>query len=314
MRQIRVNLFGRLTVQIGDETLGRSEAAKVLELFCFLLLFRERPYAREALASLFWSEYPTALSKKYLRQTIWKLQNAFSLPGEQSQPPLLLVEADWVQVNPGANLWLDIAEFDRIYQVIGGIDGRQLAPETADYLKQAVSLYRGDLLEGWYQDWCLYERERYQTIYLALLDKLMAYCQAHGEFHDALAYGAQVLRQDHARERTHRQMMRLRLMTGDRTGALRQFEACQAALRDELNVSPSRQTLELYQKIRNDEIDLRLFNLNDEINLNPGQISTSLRSTLDFLQNLQITLASIQEKLEVDIHAVEGELSKQESS
>ena len=36
------------------------------------------------------------------------------------------------------------------------------------------ALYRGDLLTGWYQDWCLIERERYQCMFVSLLDKLMA--------------------------------------------------------------------------------------------------------------------------------------------
>jgi hypothetical protein len=34
----------------------------------------------------------------------------------------------------------------------------------AQLLKDAVNLYCGDLLEGWYQDWCLFERERLQSI------------------------------------------------------------------------------------------------------------------------------------------------------
>ena len=41
------------------------------------------------------------------------------------------------------------------------------------------SVYRGDLLEGCYQDWCLFERERLQNAYLAMLDKLMVRC--HGD-------------------------------------------------------------------------------------------------------------------------------------
>jgi len=40
-------------------------------------------------------------------------------------------------------------------------------------LQEAVRLSYADLLEGWYQDWCLYERERLQNIYLLILDKLM---------------------------------------------------------------------------------------------------------------------------------------------
>src|SRR5690606_35507187 len=52
-----------------------------------------------------------------------------------------------------------------------------------------------------------------------------------------------------AREHTHRALMRLYYVAGDRTGALRQFQRCTTALREELSVSPSPQTIALYQRI-----------------------------------------------------------------
>ena len=62
---------------------------------------------------------------------------------------------------------------------------------------------------GWYEDWCLSEHERLQNMYLKMLDKLMGYCEAHGQVNSGLAYGEQVLRYDRASERTYQRMMRL---------------------------------------------------------------------------------------------------------
>ncbi len=64
-----------------------------------------------------------------------------------------------------------------------------------------MDLYRGDLLEGWYQEWCLFERERLQNAYMLMLDKLMGYCEAHSEYEQGLVYGDLILRLDHASER-----------------------------------------------------------------------------------------------------------------
>src|SRR5438128_1039451 len=58
------------------------------------------------------------------------------------------------------------------------------------------ALYRGDLLEGWYSDWCLYERERLQHMYLAMLDKLMEYSESHQEYETGQTYGMRALRYD----------------------------------------------------------------------------------------------------------------------
>ena len=73
-------------------------------------------------------------------------------------------------------------------------------------------------------------------------------------YEEGLAYGARTLRFDGARERTHRRMMRLYYLAGDRTDALRQYDRCVAALRRELGVSPSAHTVALYNQIRRERL------------------------------------------------------------
>ena len=123
----------------------------------------------------------------------------------------------------------------------------------AAVLDRAVDLYRGDLLEGWYQDWCLFERERLRTMYMMTVEKLLAYHLMHGELDEGFACGERILRHDRAHERTHWRLMRLRYLGGDRTGAMRQYDACVAALREELDVAPSERTTSLYELIRSDD-------------------------------------------------------------
>ena len=67
-----------------------------------------------------------------------------------------------------------MAEVERAFQNARGIPGENLEALQAEDLKQAVAVYQGELLQGWYQDWCLCERERFRDMYLAMLDKLMA--------------------------------------------------------------------------------------------------------------------------------------------
>ncbi len=120
-----------------------------------------------------------------------------------------------------------------------------------------MELYHGDLLEDCFQDWCLYERERLQNIYLCVLDKLMDYCETHDEYEAGSVYGARALRWDGARERTYRRLMRLHCLAGDRTTAMRQYSRCVRALRRELDVPPSERTVALYQQIRTGQLSPR---------------------------------------------------------
>jgi hypothetical protein len=115
-----------------------------------------------------------------------------------------------------------------------------------------VQLYSGDLMEGSYFEWCLQERDRLRSCCRAMLMKLTVYCQERRDFRRGVAYAERLLRLEPADERAHQELMRLHA-NGDRTAALRQFQRCKAALREELGVEPSRQTASLYQHLRADD-------------------------------------------------------------
>lgn len=254
MTLIKVNLFGKFSARRAEQSLAGLDVFRTQELFTYLLVRRDRPHTREALATLLWGETPTEKAKKYLRQTLWHLQTALDAPDAGPGQSLLLAEHDWVQLNLSAELRLDVADFEQAHTQARGVAGRELSAEQFAAMQRAAALYTGDLLEGWYQDWCLFERERLQNMYLTLLDKLLGYCVVHQDYEAGQFYGELLLRQDRAHERTHRQLMRLHYRAGDRTMALRQHERCRAALREELGVEPDRRTAALHEQIRADRL------------------------------------------------------------
>jgi DNA-binding SARP family transcriptional activator len=254
MPRFIATLFGRFRVEREDrQQVEVIEANKVKELLGYLLVYRERPQPRETLAELLWADQPPEKSKKNLRQTLWKLKSALQAADLQGDPPIL-AESDWIQVNPSAGWWLDVAEFEQAFAAVKNKRAREMEVDDFLTLQRTSELYRGNFLDGWYQDWCLFERERYQTMYLMLLNKTIQYCEVHQHYETGLAYGEKLLFYDRAYERAHRQMMRLYYHSGDRTRALRQYERCALALREELGIEPSERTVELYEQIRADRL------------------------------------------------------------
>ena len=255
MARLRVCLFGKLSLQLNGRPLPGCEARKLQQLLCYLLLRRDHPQPREVLASLFWGDNSTEQSKKHLRQTLWQLQSTVARKHQPDDNSLLTVDADWVGLQSGADLWLDVAAFEDAFTPVQDIQGRDLGLEKARLLEGAVQLYQGDLLEGWYEDWCLFERERLQNMFLAMLDKLMGHCETTKQYETGIVYGTRILSFDRAREHTHRALMRLHYLAGNRTASLRQYERCSAALAEELGVKPARSTGFLYEQIRDDRFD-----------------------------------------------------------
>jgi DNA-binding SARP family transcriptional activator len=253
---MQIALFGKFRVRCAGKDLTGFEQARVQELFCYLLLHRGRHHSREMLASLLWGDQPTPQARRYLSKALWQLQVSLSQAVLDHQE-LLNVDLDWLYLNPQAGVWLDVAIFEQAYQQVRDLPGGSLTCEDFASLQKVVDLYTGDLLEGWFHDWCLCERERLQHIYLVMLEKLMRYCEAHRHYEAGQQYGYWILRVDRAREQTHRQLMRLFYLAGDRTAALRQYRQCCAVLHQELDVQVSSRTQQLYQQICADHLDVQ---------------------------------------------------------
>jgi DNA-binding SARP family transcriptional activator len=244
-----VRLLGRFEARIAGCNPKALRGRKTIELLSFLLLHRDRPHHREVLAGTLWPESDTEQSKKYLRQSLWQLHATGG--ADQAPGRLLLADAEWIQVNAG-QLWLDVAQLEEAYARVKLTPGERLDAADAAELERVVPLYRGDLLEGCYQNWCVYERERLKALYLSLLERLLAYCEATSRAEEGVTHGELLLRYDRAHERAHRRLMRLRYRAGDRTGAIRQFERCCEALREEFGIAPGERTRLLYEQLKSD--------------------------------------------------------------
>lgn len=299
MSGLRFRLFGKFSASLDSETVHGLDAGKDQELLSYLLIHRDRPHSREALASMLWGNTSTEKSKKYLRQALWHLHAALN-NGDGAE--VLVVDHDWLSLNPRTDLWTDVADFERAFAAAEGIPGKQLEREQAQALRDAAALYHDDLLPGWYQDWILFERERLQNMYLLILDKLIGYLQYHQQYEVAQGYGTTILKYDPARERTHRQLMYLYYHSGDRTAALRQFERCAAALKQELGVKPERRTLELYDRIKSDQLPTS-DSADNSFTIPRESISPDV---VNRLKQLQTILSGVQRRIQRDIKAVEG--------
>lgn len=295
MDAFHITLFHRLQVRCGDQPVA-VVGSKVQELFCYLILFRGKAHPREALAEMLWGSTAPQHGRRYLRKAVWQLQDALD-GGEKSAEPLLQVDADWIQLQIGARAWLDIAAFEDAYFSVQGLLGRALNERQVQQVRAATDLYTGDLLEGWYQDWCLYERQRFQFMYLAMLDKLVGYCQANQHYEAGINYCARAMQHVPARERTHRQLMRLYYRAGDRNAALEQYAHCVDILREELDVEPDKRTQDLYRVICSGSAQQPALQLElDAPTANPG-----LAAIATHLEQLRDSLAAMQSEVEGDL-------------
>jgi len=298
MADWNVQLFGEPSIQCHGKYWTKPDSSITQEIFLFLLSHRRTIHSRESLASLLWTECSTEQSKKNLRQTLWRLRSCDALPVEMKQNLLISIDKEHLQLNPAINLNIDTEEFERIHRELRA---RQNLDETlAERLREAARLYRGRFLEGYWHDWCLFERERFQNMYLVMMDKLSEWSLARRNFEEGLDYGERILQLDPAAERAHQQMMRLYHLSGNRTAALRQFERCVRHLKEELDITPSAKTLTILEHIRTDRMDAAVVSESPANNQTPSLAQLSGR-----LRQFQTRLVELQKQIQKEIELVE---------
>lgn len=244
--RLDVALLGPLTVRREGDSADVPITGRARELLAYILVFRCEPQHREVVSDVLWGAAAGADPRKILRQALWQLN--------RSCRTVITARDDWLRLNRDAIARLDVHELERAYDQVKGLHGPNLTEDDARKVRTAVDRYTADLLSGWYQEWTHFERQRLKAMYLAMLEKLLAWHEARYEYELGLMYAQQLLRHDHAHERTHVRMMRMHYLSGDRTGAIRQFALCVRALDEELAVRPAAHTLALYQAICADEL------------------------------------------------------------
>jgi predicted ATPase/DNA-binding SARP family transcriptional activator len=221
--------------------------------------------------ALLWPQLEQAAARNNLRQVLLTLRQA--LGDQMADPPFLLTSRATIQFNTESDYTLDVTSFTELLAACRRHPHRHptSCQTCAGRLQQAVALYRGSFLAEFFlpdsaafEEWALLKREWLQRQMLEALDWLTAYNERRGQYEQARQSAWRQLELEPWREEAHRQLMRLHLLSGERTAALVQYEQCQRILAEELGVEPEAETTALYEQIRQ---------ATEEVPLLPGRLA-----------------------------------------
>jgi DNA-binding SARP family transcriptional activator len=180
---------------------------------------------------------------------LWRLRNALEPEGVDQGAYLIATPTDGLGFNCASDHWLDVAIFEeKVHQVLAHPRDQMERPDV-ECLRESVQLCNAELLEGFYDDWALRERERLRLLHLRCLRRLMHTYRSQGAYHESLACAQQILDCDPLREDIHREVMRLYCDMGQRPLAVRQYQLCREILADELSILPMEETQALCARI-----------------------------------------------------------------
>lgn len=254
--RLAVSLLGALEVKLDGELLGGFEYNKVRALLAYLSVEAQRVHTRASLCALLWPDLPENAARQNLSQALTQLRKV--LGEKRAGQPFLLTSVDTVQMNPEASWAVDVRQFTGLIATAEAHPHRswRLCPACAARLHQAVSLYRGDFLAFFFvsdselfEEWALLMRERLRQLMLSALERLIEFHEWRGQYGAAVELARRYVELEPLRDGSHRELMRLLALSGQRASAQSQYETLQRTLSSQLGLEPERETAQLYERI-----------------------------------------------------------------
>lgn len=249
MSDLRIHLLGNVRLYHGTSGYETKMPRNAKALLAYLILQRCRSHPREVLASLFWGDYSEDNARSSLRTSLWRLRQILEPEGVTRGRYLLTNSSGEVGFNRESDYWLDVEAFESQARQVLSTPMDDMRSANIQDLEQATQIYNGELLEGFYLDYFLRERERLRALYLDGLILLMRFYKNQRAFDQSLAYGQKILDQEPLREEIHREMMRLYMESGERALAMRQYKVCKKIMEEELGILPMEETRALHAQI-----------------------------------------------------------------
>jgi len=234
----RTSVFGHT---VPDAQWTRPQAKRLVKL---LALEPKHQLHRQQIIDAIWPELEPEAGAANLHKIIHMARRALEpklASGVDSQ--FILTQEQQVRLCGPGGVWIDLEEFEKS-------SIRAFRSGSVSDCEQALELYEGDLLsEDLYADWCIRRRDEVRASYQELLMKLGAVYAAKQRYDLAIGQFEKVISGDPSNEEAHRELMRLYVLTGRRSEALRRFHQCCEAVRRDLGAEPEDATLQLYRKI-----------------------------------------------------------------
>ncbi len=242
----RAEMLGRITLRSGGEVYDRFRERKMVALFALLSLQGKRFLTRNELVERLWPDESPDISRNRFRVTLHHLKHLLE-PVGVSPGTVLQTGREEVYLQPAAFT----SDVNDLAALLDTADKSADAGERIVLREQAVTLYRGEFLPGFEEEWVEQEREALARRHFHALRGLSRDLLALKEPARGLVWAFRAISLEPLEEEAHFDLMRLYALGGQASEALRHYEQFQALLMRELNAQPSPATQKLAALLQN---------------------------------------------------------------
>jgi len=245
MTSLQIQLLGNFRVTYTTNLITTINTPRLQALFTYLLLHRQVPQSRQHIAFQFWPDSSEKQAHTNLRKLLFQLRSALPEPDR-----FLAQDHLTVQWRPDAPYSLDVADLQTALTSCFTADGNLVAHARQDDLARVITLYKGELLPGCFDEWLLPLRQQVQRDVIGAIEQLTTLLENQRAYSTGIAYARRLLAFDPLEEKSYQRLMRLHALDGDYAAAFRVYQDCVTVLHRELDVPPDAETQVLYERLR----------------------------------------------------------------
>ncbi len=218
------------------------------DILCFIASRPHHRTPKDSIIDTFWRDTDLKTIEKNFHPTMSHIRKALNSNQPLKQNFLAYRDGEY-QLSPEFSYRIDTEVFDQLIADAEAARRERNFDRCIESYEKAVALYRGDFMQGSYEDWVDEQRSYYREQYLRMLESLAAVAEKKQEFMRAMDLGQKILRDDPFREDIHCLVMRAQAALGNRVAVKEQYETLRALLQKELGVEPAKQTQKTFREL-----------------------------------------------------------------
>jgi len=239
---INLKLFGEVKITANSVDITKQLPKKGIGLLIFMASQPDKLFYRERLAEMFWHDYTKESALNDMRFTLWQTRKIL---GDYLKEDLFINEGKYtIKINA------KMIESD-YYNFFESCN--------TEHHDDVVRYYSGDFLEDFYiidvpsfSDWVFNERENTQKKYFEAQFKRAEYLSSTNRIEEALKALTKLIEMDPLNETVYFYKMQYQYLSDNKVAAVNTYRNLKQLLRNELNISPSKEIEALYATIISD--------------------------------------------------------------
>ena len=242
---LRILAFGEPQVFSGEIAVSCWRMARAMELY-FFLLENDRPLRKEQIVVALWPDIEDEKADQTFRSTIYYLRKAIGEVCLEYTSGLYRLNLAALY---GEHIFYDVATFEACYREGNKALEREDDERAASAFTQMIDLYKGDYLQPFYSNWCVFRRDQLRQAYIDARHHMAAICWHREDWEESLQHWQHLLTLEPCCEKAHYGIMRYYLHRRQRELAIKQYQRYCRTLQEELQATPSATLQKLYRQI-----------------------------------------------------------------